>query len=72
MFFFDCGHVGLQAEVRDIVRLFGLLFEFHSGLLRSLIGFFEIAFAATGCEIFPGMGAAAPSRNDVVEGEVAG
>ncbi len=72
MFFFDGGHVGLEAEVRDVVRLFGLFFEFHAGLERSFVGFLEVAFAAAGDEVFPCVGAAAPTGDNVVECEVAG
>lgn len=72
MFFFDSGHVGLEAEVRDVVGLLGLFFEFHAGLKRGFVGFFEVAFAAAGDEVFPCVRTAAPSRDDVVESEVAG
>lgn len=72
VFPFDCGHVFLKAEVRDIVRLFGLLFQLHVGLLRSFVGLLEIAFAAAGDEVFPSVWPASPARDDVVEGEVAG
>jgi hypothetical protein len=37
----------LETEIGDVVGLFGLFFEFHAGLERSFIGFFEVAFAAS-------------------------
>lgn len=72
LFFFDGGHVGLEAKVRDVMGLFWLLFEFHASLERGFVGFFEVAFTTAGDEVFPCVGTAAPTRDNVVEGEVAG
>lgn len=51
---------------------FGGLFEFHVGLLGGFVGFFEVAFSAAGDEVFPGVGAAGPAGDDVVNSEFFG
>lgn len=50
----------------------GLFFEAHVGLGRGFVAFFEVAFAAAGDEVFPGVGSSDPSGDDVVDGEVPG
>lgn len=72
VFSFDGGHVFLEAQVGDVVGLLGLFFELHVGLEWRFVSFLEVAFSATGDEVFPGVGAASPAGDDMIEGEVAG